>query len=165
MQVPCSCIDGDFRLHAEVIDPDNILLHDLSTWKASVGGFPVPETYELAVTSPMGDTTQVISHPVGSYVLGPRNFGHRWQDGVYVFSTKSCGITYSTSLLITPSLRCCIYRAVLHSPPSTRDRAMEALSLLEQAEIAVKLAKIEDAQNMLDLAKHYVSFYDCSSCN
>lgn len=103
----CSCIRGSgqrFNFYLELLDCDTIVFTDLSNWMEE-DYYTIPESYPMTVTLPGGTTKEINFKPKGTTIITDKDLGCIL-DGIYCFTTESCGYTYSRNRAIACSLEC-----------------------------------------------------------
>lgn len=103
----CACIRGVYDFRLESFSNKAFLYQDLSDWMEE---YDKPETYFVTLSVP-GSTNSVNleMYTQGVNVIKPFEIGLTGKDGidgVYCFTTKSCGVTYTKARAITYTLDC-----------------------------------------------------------
>lgn len=80
------------------------MYQDLSDW---MDEYTKPDTYIITLTPPSGTSTTLEIATEGVSVINPGELGVGSNiDGVYCFTTVSCGVTYTKTRAITYTLQC-----------------------------------------------------------
>lgn len=105
----CSCIRGSgtkFDFYLELLDCDTLVFTDLSNWMEE-DYYVVPDEWTMTIKFPSGTTKDIKFKPKGTTIITASDLGIPCiLDGIYCFSTFSCGNTYYRNEALLCSLEC-----------------------------------------------------------
>lgn len=105
----CSCIrrtSTKFDFLLELLDCDTLVFTDLSNWMDE-DYYVIPDTWPMTIKFPNGKKVEVSFKPQQSTIYKPTDLGVSCLlDGIYCFSTESCGYDYIRNEAILCSLEC-----------------------------------------------------------
>lgn len=105
----CSCIRRSgtkFDFYLDLLDCDTLVFTDLSNWMDE-DYYVIPDEWPMTIKFPDGNTKQVNFKPKGTTIFTSSSLGVGCLlDGIYCFSTESCGYDYHRNEAILCSLEC-----------------------------------------------------------
>lgn len=163
----CSCIKGDYNFLLTSLDCETILYQDLSEWMEAEDR-EVPDTYEVSVDLP-GKKSAIVNVAAQGYTkLTPASFNldtRSLPDGIYCFTTTSCGITYKRWKAITCALECCLTDLIANTPPNGDfSQIFKIENAIKSIHIEAEKQNLSRAQEHLATATLLLKSYNCN-CN
>jgi hypothetical protein len=162
----CSCIRRSgprFDFHLELIDCDTFIFTDLSNWMEE-DYYVVPEEYPMTIKMPNGTTKVINFKPKGSVVITSSTLGAVILDGVYCFTTESCGYTYTRSEAILCGLECKLDTLIASLDPTNFQDISRIHSLhiyMEAIRTNAKLDKPQLAESFFKIVQRELQKVDC----
>lgn len=157
----CSCIRHGgslFDYHLEMLDCDTIIFTDLSNWMQE-DYYEVPNSWPMTVTSPSGDKFTVNFKPMGTTVIRSEDLGGCILDGIYCFSTESCGYIYSRSEAIMCSLQCKLDTLLAFN--EDYDRIGKISNYIDSIKINARVNKVKLAESMFKIVQRELKSVEC----
>lgn len=151
-----SCIRGNYDLWVKQVSDNKLIYRDLSDWMET------PESYRITVTKPgreSGEEMEVSAK--GDTIIEPGFFN----DGIYTFTTESCGIKYTRKKGIFYHLECCIIKSTFELSERQKDNLMDAQRMIRMMECAVDMQKFNLAEDLHDIVTDKLRVLNCDcSC-
>lgn len=105
----CSCIrrsSTKFDFLLELLDCDTIVFTDLSNWMTE-DYYVIPDKWPMTIKFPNGTKKEVFFNPTTSTIFKSSDLNlPTFLDGIYCFSTESCGYDYTRNEAILCSIEC-----------------------------------------------------------
>ena len=151
----CACIKNDYNFTIDVLDEKHLIYRDISEW---MEGFVYENKtlYELGIKFP--GQCDFKNFGVNNYENVKLNLG-KIRDGIYEFSTESCGKIYTRCKLLIPNLECCYKKARLHS--DKKEQVKEIGENIEMMKACVEMGDNETATDLFNITKRMVSNLNC----
>lgn len=160
----CSCIKKDaqgFDFELKTYDCKALIITDLSDWMEG-DGYIIPKEYTVNITLPnqskkevtfLGNsTTKVYSKDLlGSECLF---------DGIYCFSTFSCGHNYERVKAVVCTLRCKLDDLISKSDDYNEINRLD--NLITSVEVSAELGLEQQAKKLFTVAKKELDKHSCT---
>ena len=168
----CSCIKGEgskFDINLDMLDCQTLYLTDLSNWNTG-GGYELPTTYSIKVTLPTSNKEVTIEvKPQESTILKGEDLevGECFPDGIYCFSTESCGVIYTRNKAITCLTECRIERLTekLAKQEVRLDKYVEITNYLTIIKSSAESGQPKKAAELYKILQKELDNLDCEcSC-
>lgn len=147
----CSCIRGKYDFKIDTLNCDAILYQDLSDW---MDEHSIPEFYTISITTPKNTTPIHLQVELtGVSIIRPEEIGLTGLDGidgVYCFTTNSCGVEYTKTKAVTCRLECKLDHMIAQGI-NTPGQLKEA----EEIERYIKAIHYNAERNFVEEAKFF----------
>lgn len=151
----CSCIRNNYDFLIKSIECDKILYTDLSDWMDDER-YIDPETYTVQIKHPNNSTTSEEVKAKGETKL---SLDACLTDGVYCFTTESCGVKYTRHVAIIPSLECSLDKFIASTDDFNKVYTLK--SYIESIKVNARMGKPQKASELFDIAKKELSNINC----
>lgn len=165
----CACIRGTgskFDFYLDLLDCDTLVFTDLSNWMTEEY-YNIPDQHPMTITLPDGTKVEVMFKPQGSTIFRSSDLGIGCLlDGIYCFSTYSCGYTYSRNEALLCSLECKLDTLISQIDTSVYgksgiDKAKTLSMYLESCKTNARLGKIDRATKLFNIVAKELEGVDC----
>lgn len=164
-----SCIKGNYNFTLEYHDCRTLLYQDLSDWM-DFGHYIVPDNYKVKVGIIGREDVEIavnVSSPtkITSSVLEYGSTDHNLviPEGIYVFETESCGVSYKRYRAISCILRCKLDTMIVTSDLQYDYSYITKLELfLRSMEVLAEMGSYKEAQKLFKYLEEELS---CIQCN
>ena len=166
----CACIRGTgskFDFYLDLLDCDTVVFTDLSNWMTE-DYYNIPDEHPMTITFPDGTKKDVMFKPQGSTIFRSSDLQIGcFLDGVYCFSTYSCGYTYSRNEALLCSLECKLDTLISQLDISTvygkasLEKAKTLSTYLESVKTNARLSKIDRATKLFHIVSKELEGVDC----
>jgi len=162
----CSCIKGNFDFTLDNLGCDTILIEDMSDWM-NEDYYELPTTYDVEVLTPGKKVAKIVQiKPDQRNRFSPSDFGQGGKyflDGIYCFTTTSCGVKYTRNKAVVCAIECCLNDLISKSSPDTDFKEINRIKLLtEGIRTNAELGKLNKANELYDIVQKFLRRLNCN---
>lgn len=165
----CGCIKNKYSAYLGSNGCKELIYEDESLWMQE-DGYNIPETYTVTITTPSKDKIDLElgvdrRNRITAVDLFSSDSPECLQDGIYCFSTESCGINYQINRAFVCNLECKINKAIADNEVQDDfSDIMRYKALLEAVKVNAKQGNVESAESLLQYLQKELDRYSCDSC-
>jgi len=163
----CSCIKGEYNFFIYPDSCGKVIYKDLSTWME--GDYYIPaEEYILTIKSPLDITSTITIKTDSPTILNSSELFSTecFIDGIYCFSTTSCGISYQKNKAILCNTECRMANLVREASILQSDNFWEKVIKLKASLDSIyahaELNNFESANNEYNILKKELDKLNCN---
>ncbi len=165
MDIPYTCIKGNFDAILSCPDNQTMIYQDMSEWM-NAPGYAKPEQYTVNITPPgRTESTPILISTDGQTGITNADLkvaGINLLDGIYRIETDNCGTIYSRDKAVTASLMCSLQKYISTlSPTDDFSKASELGILIDAIHINSEQKKVQLAQKFYKLAVREIGKLNC----
>lgn len=168
----CFCIKGVYDFVLKVIDTKTILYTDLTQWMLDAP-YVLPDQYRVALTLPDSSVISFYAKALNNTILKASELGiPKFKDGIYCFTidpldeeSGGCGIKYTKSYGVFPSIECCLDKAYSTLSDDKYDDIKDVEKHLEMATFSSEIGMEKESEKQWVIAKKLLDKLNCNcSC-
>lgn len=160
----CSCIKKEvqaFDFSLQSYDCKAVVITDLSNWMDS-DGYIIPEKYDVTITLPNQSKTEVSIRAASDTKITSEELTGTpcLIDGVYCFSTFSCGYNYSRTKAIVCTLRCKLDDFI--SKSDNQKEITRISNMIDLIEIDAEMGRELNAKELFKIVDKELDRHSCT---
>src|SRR4029078_2817783 len=161
----CSCIrrtSTKFDFLLELLDCDTLVFTDLCNWMDE-DYYVIPDKWPMTIKFPNGKKVIVEFKPQQSTVFKPTDLGVSCLlDGIYCFSTESCGYDYIRNEAILCSLECRLDTLINQMDTKEETERVKTIEVYMSAiRTNARVGKIQRATKYFNIVSNELEQVDC----
>ena len=162
-----SCIKNYYEFNIDPISCNSIVYKDLSIWMEE-DYYVVPNQYDIYITPPGGNPVKITLDPTSINELSSEKLFSNacFIDGVYCFSTTSCGNSYTRNIAILCNAECKLANLIREASKSQSEDLWNKVIKLKASLDAVyshaKLNNFELANDEYKILKKDLNNLNCN---
>lgn len=165
----CSCIKNIYDVYVGHNGCKELVYEDQSVWMEEEG-YAIPESYTVKVTTPSNSEVNLdlkvgCRNRITTADLFLSEEPICLEDGIYCFTTESCGVEYKLTRAYLCNIRCKIDKIIADRQfQDNFDDIIRYKALADSVETNAKQNNVNRAQELLGFLKNELKGYDCDNC-
>jgi hypothetical protein len=160
----CSCIKKEaqaFDFVLNTYDCKALVITDLSNWMTG-DSYTIPDKFDVTITLPNQSRVDVLFAGNSTTKIYSRGLTNTecLPDGIYCFSTYSCGYNYERVKAVVCTLRCKLDDLISKSDDYEEITRLE--NLISSIEVSAELGLEQQAKELFKIADKELSKHSCT---
>lgn len=163
----CSCIRNNFNFNIKVLSCGELLFEDLSEWMTE-DYYVIPDEYEIKIKLPSDTEISIFVDTEKATKISSSDLFYTacFPDGIYCFSTESCGKKYTRNRAIVCNTECRLANLIREaSKENNKEKWDEVIKLKASLDAVYTHAELNNFELANDEYKILKKKLDNLNCN